>query len=336
MNLETPTNTQSVLNNKARAEYNQRLTVFDFADLFGTTPEQFSSGLLEKIASFDFSYRPLTDIEYKHTVLDILKRLDGGGFTRAGKEGKPRWDKGWQENLDSFVKSNFDVDKLVPRYIRPEQPVRLRQQYVMPRDPCFELNWYSVFRQWLFETYAGAPSTIYEFGCGSGFNVAQLARMYPEKSIFGLDWTDASVNIVNRFASQFGWKTEGIKFDFFEPMQSLNFEPNSLVLTIGALEQTGTQFRPFLDYLLAKGPALCVHIEPIAEWYDNSKLEDYLGYRFHTIRNYWQGYVGCLMDLAKEGKIEIIKSKRAYFGSLYIEGYSQLIWRPLRKREQWN
>ena len=122
---------------------------------------------------------------------------------------------------------------------------------------------------------------------------------------------------------------QGRRFDFFAPDHTLALAPNSVVLTIGALEQTGRNFEAFLDYLLRQSPGLCVHIEPIVEWYDPEQIVDDAAIRFHRARNYLDGFATRLEALARDGRIQILKRKRSLFGSLFMEGYSQLIWRPV-------
>ncbi len=39
-----------------------------------------------------------------------------------------------------------------------------------------------------------------------------------------------------------------------------------------------------------------------------------------------------LQDLQSREKVKILKAKRSFFGSQFIEGYSQTIWQPLRRR----
>jgi hypothetical protein len=102
-----------------------------------------------------------------------------------------------------------------------------------------------------------------------------------------------------------------------------------VVLTVGALEQTGTEWGPFLDWLLAARPMRVVTIEPIVEWYDPDDPVDLAAIRFHTARNYWRGFPAKLAALEEAGRVEVLARKRSYFGSLYIEGYSQLVWRPV-------
>lgn len=307
----------------------RKLGLGDFAVLFGTKTSDFPKDCVRLIRENDFSYRELRRSERDNVILMVLKGVVSPDLTVAGDEGaRARWEKGWSENLRSLTSVDFDPSSLVPKYIRPSQAVRLNQNYVMPRDAQFEFNWYRVFTRWLFGKYFRSVDTVYEFGCGSGINVATLAQMFPEKKIVGLDWTLASKKIIGKLAKVHGWDVEGRVFDFFRPDRSLELGENSGVLTIGALEQTGRRYESFLNYLLKASPAICVNIEPICEWYDENNIVDYLAIMFHRRRGYWENFPNRLNELESEGKIVTLKTKRSYFGSLFIEGYSQSIWRP--------
>ncbi|HEY59171.1 MAG TPA: class I SAM-dependent methyltransferase [Anaerolineae bacterium] len=305
------------------------LEVPDFANLFGIDTKELPDDCLEMIRDNNFNYLIIGGQERDKLILNIFKKIDAGEFSIAGEQGLGRWEKGWGESLNDFLESGFDISQLIPKYIRSSQPVRLFQQYVQPEDDSFELNWYKVFRRWLFRTYLSEVDAIYEFGCGSGFNLVTLAELFPKKVIFGMDWVKQSVDIVNKLAESKGYKTKGKLFDFFNPDQQFQILPNSAVITIGALEQTGKRYRKFLDYLIRSKPAIVINIEPTVEWYDANNLVDYAAIRFHLKRNYWQGFPTALEKLRDEEKVEILKQKRSYFGSLYVEGYSQSIWRPI-------
>ena len=300
----------------------------DFAGLFGASEDSISQECRDIIDECDFQFRHATSVERDEILLTILKRLDTFAFNAAGEENQPRWEDGWRENLRDFLRLDRDLDQLIPRYWRPGQPLRLRQSHILPFNNDFEYNWFRVFRLWLFQTYLGPFDSIYEFGCGPGYNLPVLAELYPDKRIYGLDWAKSSVEIANELASTYGWDIHGILFDFFDPDSELRLDKNSVVMTIGALEQTGRNYGKFLDYLMYARPKLCIHIEPIVEWYDENNLIDYTAIRFHKQRKYLEGLPNALIELEREGKAEILKQNRTRFGSLFHEGFNQLIWRP--------
>ena len=46
----------------------------------------------------------------------------------------------------------------------------------------FELDYFRIYRLWLFEKYFKNYENIYEFGCGTGFNLLEGARLFKNKS----------------------------------------------------------------------------------------------------------------------------------------------------------
>jgi len=99
-------------------------------------------------------------------------------------------------------------------------------------------------------------------------------------------------------------------------------------LTFAALEQIGSNHEAFLQFLLSKSPALCINVECFCELYDENNLIDYLAIKYHKKRNYLDGYLNRLQQLEGDGKIEILETKRPYFGCMYHEAYSFVIWKP--------
>jgi len=306
-----------------------KLSIDDFATLFGTETQSLPRQCVSLIEQGDWNYAPLEGEQLDNLLREFLDRIQRKDFSIVVADDKSRWIRGWSENLDDFIASKGDPEALAPKYIRPNAPVRLFRRYVLPQQSRFELNWYRVFQEWLFRTYLADCEMIFEFGCGSGINIAFLAQLYPEKKIVGLDWAEPACEIVNSMRKLRGWNVEGRQFDFFNPDHSLEIPGDSIVFTVGALEQTSTRHGAFIDFLLTKKPKLCVFIEPIYEWYDPANLADYCAIRAHEVRNFWRGFPPRLQQLAQEGRVEIIKQKRSDFGSLVLEGYSQNIWRPI-------
>lgn len=306
----------------------QSLGVEDFASLFGTTVDDFDDECHQFISQTDFRYRKLSWDERDETILGILKRINSGELTLTGKEGRSRWEKGWSENLQDFISTGYDLATLVPKYVRPSQVLRLYHDYVMPLQPNFELNFFTVLRLWLFQKYLKEFDEIYEFACGPGYNLPLIAKLFPEKKLHGLDWTETAVEIVNLIHTKCGINVTGHLFDMFSPDYNLEMTENGAAITIGGLEQLGKNHQAFIRFLIEKAPGLCIHVEPICELYDENNLVDYLAIKFHKTRNYLTNFLVDLQRLETENKIEVLKTQRVYFGSLYHDGWSLVIWRP--------
>ena len=75
---------------------------------------------------------------------------------------------------------------------------------------------------------------------------------------------------------------------------------------------------------------MCVHVEPIIEFLNQDNLVDYTAYRCSIARNFLNGYIDAIKTLERQGFAEIIKLVRSHFGSLMLESYCQVIWRPSR------
>lgn len=308
----------------------KNMTVNDFAGALGIDVGSISENCRNLISGFDFRYNVIEERDKEALMLEILKKIDSDKQIIGAPERQGVWEKGWEDNLKDFISSGYDLDKLVPRFIRPGQAVRLNQNYIAPVDPNFELNCFTVFRQLLIEKYVMGYENIYEFGCGTGFNLVAIARTCPGKYLFGLDFTGSSVNLVNKIGEKHGWKMEGRRFDMINPDRDFKIKKSSMIFTIGAVEQLAGRFEMFMNYLIENSPELCFHVEPAVELYDESNLVDYLAIKFHKKRGYTQNFLPYLEQLAKKGDIRLLKVKRLYMGNKYMEGYSLIVWQPAR------
>ena len=117
---------------------------------------------------------------------------------------------------------------------------------------------------------------------------------------------------------------------FARPDERVAIRDRSVVLTFGTIEQLAGQFEAFLQFLLRRSPTLCISLEPTIELYDQDDLIDYLAVKFHRKRGYTEGYLTRLQELEREGRLELLAVKRLFFGSLCMEGFSYIIWRPRR------
>jgi SAM-dependent methyltransferase len=285
---------------------------------------------LRLLETNDLSYRVLSGKEREDCMVGMLQRLDSGKMSVAGKEKQGLWEQGWGENLRNFIAQGGDLDELVPKYYRPFQPCRLRGEFVQGNDRNLEYHFFKALRAYIFSEYAKDADTVYEFGCGPGHNLAALAQLYPQKRLYGFDWAATAVELVNRIADCKKFDLHGIAFDMFHPDEGIVIErERSLLLTMGALEQTDNDFGAFLDFIVRKKPALCVHVEPLRELYDKDTLFDYLALKHHDQRKLLGNFIARLKEYERRGEAKIETVQKVDFGGWMEDGWSYVVWRPL-------
>ncbi len=311
----------------------KKLNRFDFGEMFGADPVSFSAETRWLIDSLNFRYRPIGGDELEQLLLRILKRIESDRQIVGEPERKSQWETGWRENFDAFFESGFSQDSLVPKFIRRGQPLRLNQTYVCAEDPDFELNFVRVLRSWFATTYFSKVDEVHEFGCGTGFNLLSISEIFPRKRYFGSDFAAPAVDLVNAIAREKSVDLLGRLFDMRSPDYSYSIGQNSGVFTFGSLEQLASDIDPMFDFFLAKDLGVCVHVEPAEEFYDLNNLSDFLAFRFQSQRRYTSGLLKKLRSLESQGRVEILKSKRLFFGSLFMEGYNIFVWR--KKGVEW-
>jgi SAM-dependent methyltransferase len=300
-----------------------------FAALLDTTVADIEEKCSRALSGTQSVYTMPGRERFETILLEVLQKLDETPFSVSGKDRHNDWESGWLENLRAFISNPQDFSALVPRYIYKFGTKRLFSQYIEPLDNDFELRFYNVYRHWLFKTYLAPYPKVYEFGCGTGYNLVMLAQIFPDKQVIGLDWAGSSIQLVDYIAASHGFQLEGRTFDFFQPDYTMEIPDRAAFVTLNAMEQLGGDFRNFVDFVLAKKPALCINSEPLVEFYEPDNLLDYLAIKYHHKRNYLAGYLTCLRELAGQKRIEIIKEQRIRFGSLFHEGYSIVVWRVL-------
>jgi hypothetical protein len=251
-----------------------------------------------------------------------------GGFRVVGEHRSNVWRDVWQEQLERFEASGYDIAALNPKFVDGSTILRWQDRYIRGVTPRFELLFMEILRDWTFRRWLGDVGSFFEFGSGSAFNVAAYARFFPGTPATALDWAPAAVRIAELLHERCCMKVRGQRFDFFAPSADLELDHDAGVYTMCALEQIGDRFGAFLDYLLEKKPRRVVHIEPTLELYDPALEHDRLAIAYHTQRKYLQGLLPALTELADERRIRLLYSRRLRFGSRFHECMSVHVWEP--------
>lgn len=243
-------------------------------------------------------------------LLQILKRLEDAKPHAESEQ----WEAAWAQALERFRK-NPSRAALVPEFVR-EGPVRWGGQFWNGIDEIEEvLGQINSLARVL-----DGVDTVYEFGCGTGFNLVELAKRMPDKAYVGLDRSANAAQLVAEAAETFNLPILSGQFDMRNPKGDI--PPGAGVFTFGAMEQLG-EFRPFVDWLIAQRPKVVVHIEPIPELLDENNLIDWLSLQFHKKRGYTVGLLPYLQE-----KTSVQHVKRSHFGSVMLESYARIVWQP--------
>ena len=274
----------------------------------------------------DFSINKVEVAERDRLILDIVQRVYHGNLRRSGEHRFPEWEIGWSENLEKYM-SEGDLEALVPGYFSTNTIIRLGGDLYRASSSWAEPELLGVLIFDILKNFCTSLTHVYEFGCGSGNNLRTIRRALPDTELTGLDWATASQRIISVISEKKDIdRLNGRLFNFFDPDYSFKLSNSGAVFTCAALEQVGSNWRPFVDYLIAMKPGVIINIEPISELLDEDKLLDFLSAEYARKRNHLCGYFDGLLELEKTGQIKILHKKRSSLGSLYLNGYSVVIW----------
>jgi len=303
-----------------------KLTVTDFEKSFA---EKLSPYVRNKIRKYNFQYRQPTQQERDGFIKKNLEALLNKPIEQAGSRRKQRWEKGWSENLSKYNKAAV-TDSLIPKYFGKHNCIRWKQDFIIPLSKNFEANSLFLIQDWLFDKYLRKVKSVYEFGCGTGHNLLRLRSLNKNAILWGLDWTKSSQELIAKIRETgLDHNIYSRNFDFFKPDYSFKLDKNGVAITIASLEQTGDKFDKFINYLVETKPKLCIHIEPVYELLDKNSLLDLLSVKYFQKRKYLWGLLSYLRKLETLKKIKIIRAQRTFVGSLFIDGYSVIVWQPI-------
>jgi hypothetical protein len=284
-----------------------------------------------RIKKYNLKYKEVTHDEEQAVYIKLIDTLLDPYLVYSGPHRLKQWENGWGQNLKEINKATIK-DALKPKYFGKYQVNRLDQKFVNGISKNYEQHMLYIILDYVFDKYLRKVDNIYEFGCGAGHNLLRANEVNSDAALFGLDWTKASQEIIKKIGkSGIVNKITGYNFDFFKPNTKIKIENNSGIYTVAALEQTGSNYKKFVQYLIKNKPQICIHVEPIGELLNENNLIDNLSIKYFKKRNYLNGFLEHLREQEKNGLIKIHTAKRSFIGSMFIEGYSIIVWSPITK-----
>src|SRR3989344_1102347 len=192
------------------------LTSKSFADVFNTKEDALSTLVKQAINKRNFKYKKVEGKEYDDAILRIMKVLDETILGTAGSHRLNDWEKGWGENLKKFIRSNHDLNQLIPQFVKKDAFIRFRNNFIRPESDSFETDFVTVMRYYLFSKYYKNANALYEFGAGTGLNLVAASEIFPKMKLVGLDWAESSINIINALKEKLNINITGKKIDFLK------------------------------------------------------------------------------------------------------------------------
>jgi len=290
---------------------------------------EISSFVRNKIKESDLKYS-FPDIKQRdELLLKIIKYLFSNDVVFAGPHRKTQWEDGWEENLKEYLQSN-DLESIVPKYFDKHRVQRLNGEFIVPKSDNFEIELVRIFQYIIFEKYFKNAKNVYEFGAGTGHNLLRIREINQNASLYSMEWAKSGVEIIKNVASNLhDDNLYGIVFNNFIPDNDVKLQPDSSVYTFAALEQLGSNTDNLINYWITNQASIVVNIEPMAEPLDENELLQYLSIKYFEKRGYLKDYIEKLKILEQDGRIVIHNIYRTGIGSLFIEGYSIIVWSPV-------
>jgi len=265
--------------------------------------------------------------EEKEIHLKKTQALIDQKTPRDPEENQRCFEAGWGEILAQCKSGKISRQSLRPQYVKPFDVIRYNGTLIRPENGYFFQALQEISLDYLFTKYLADYDHIYEFGCGTGRNLFRLAELYPGKTLHGFDWTPSTLELLNLMNAN-GKDIHGGLLNMLDPSGNEEVIAGSALITVDSMEQLGTNFGPFFDFLISKTPGVVMHYEPIVENYATSCPLDQMARKYHRKRGYLEGYLPHLQKREKEGKIQIIASFRTGYGDPWNEGTSVIIWQP--------
>jgi hypothetical protein len=270
---------------------------------------------------------PIDQDERDRALLSIIKSLIDAPHSMAGESRVIDWNNGWLENLVKY-RSDGEIASLNPRYYGKYPYIRYDSKLWRAGSCNTELNSVRMLMHYIYERFLSGSRDIVELGCGTGHHLYQLASIDPYKQFYGLDWSKSSQDIIDLYSARNSHiKILGKNIDFFSPPSDASYIPeNAAIYTFAALEQIGDKHDNIIDFMLASRPAIVVHLEPVEELLDQDQILEYLSVKYFHKRNYLQGFLSSLHRRQENGDLKILHETKTGLGSLFIEGYSLIVW----------
>ena len=282
------------------------------------------------ISEINLSYEYLSDDEKNLAYVKCLDTIFSD-IQSVGAHRHDVWQQGWKENLQLFLNDN-SYKSLIPKYFDKQSDinaiVRWNGEFVSAQSPYFVYNIFCILVDTILQKFVDHNyDNLYEFGCGTGYNLVRFAKYNQNINLIGTDWVKSSQDLLTEIQkSGLSNNISGYNFNYFEIDDSISIKENSAILTCCSLEQIGESYKDIVDYWVSQKPKICINFENDNSILDENRLVDKLSILYAKKRKYLDGFVDYLKHLQSQNIIKIIYHKRFFTGNMYHESFPVIIW----------
>jgi len=250
---------------------------------------------------------------------EFFEKLTNNTFSFSGSERRSEWEKGWSGT--GVRPDPYNKNISIPFYFGKNDFIRINGELYKSDDKFAELKFlralhfagYNLLDDILSQDFALA-----EYGSGTGHNIALAPNKYEK---FAYDWVYSSQKHLFNFPEV----TFGI-CDFFDSKTFSAPKKEYVIFTNDALEQTGTNFKKFIDYHVKNKYCLGgIHFEPVPGQFQGTLASQ--SDTYHYSRGYLVGLIEYLNLYEFKKQINKIWSKPSGLGSKFMTSHHIILWK---------
>jgi len=246
---------------------------------------------------------------------------DSINFKIAGEHRLKDWEIGWS---GKGVVDRDEEYSNMPYYFLNSTHIRIKDRVFEDKSGFVEVDILRALQTVVFSeiNFTNPRIAVIEYGCGTGCNIQFLKKRFSEIQFYAADWAQSAMQRI--IDNKILHPKNCYLVDYFKKETFASPDQDFIAFTNASLEQTGSRYSEFIDYLVNNPFCLGgIHIEPIRDLLDLTSPLNKQSHNYAEKRGYLTGFLSYIKNLP----VKVIQAKDYGIGSRFISGYQVLIWK---------
>jgi hypothetical protein len=270
----------------------------------------------QKIVEKNVDLEIINDIK----KFDIECRAESSEVKKSGPHRYDDWNEGWS---GKGIYDEHTEIKNLPYYMKKNTHVRANGRVYKDCSGFTELFLLRAIQEISIGRVIQRDSSegFIEYGCGTGHNLEYVKSRFKNLMCYGADWTKSACEHILK--KEILPEQNIFQVDYFREETYRSPKNKYWAFTNHSLEQTGTEYKEFIRYLLRDSNCLGgIHIEPMRELLDQQSILDKNAYDYAERRGYLENF----SVFMKEQEVSVVECRNTGFGSKFNCGFQILSW----------